>query len=126
MCASSIPGSRSDGSGCGRPIPFLDLDTHFKYSWIKSKFLEQSVYISMQTAEHSTPYTPSANGQLERYNWTLMDAVRCFVEKPLPQWDKHLAQIAGALTSVVNHHTAYTLNMLILGREINHPANLMF
>lgn len=28
----------------------------------------------------TTPYRPSANGQVERFNRTLMDAVRCFVE----------------------------------------------
>ena len=29
----------------------------------------------------TTPYRPSANGQVERFNRTLMDAVRCFVDK---------------------------------------------
>ena len=36
------------------------------------------------------------NGQVERYNRTLMDAVRCFIRDSQDQWDLHLQQIAGA------------------------------
>ena len=46
-----------------------------------------------------------------------MDAVR---------WDKFLPQIAGAMRSTVNRSTGFTPNMLMLGREINQPADLMF
>mgnify|MGYP002153704867 CR=1 FL=1 len=44
----------------------------------------------------TTPYRPSANGQVERYTRTLMDAVWCLVRKSHNQWDLHLQQIAGA------------------------------
>ena len=39
----------------------------------------------------TTPYRPSANGQVERYNRTLMDAVRCYIDKAQDRWDEHLA-----------------------------------
>ena len=42
------------------------------------------------------------------------------------QWDLHLQQIAGALQSAVNRSTNYTGNKLMLGREVNTPAYLMF
>ena len=74
----------------------------------------------------TTPYRPSANGQVERYNRTLMDAIRCFIGKAQNQWDVHLQQIAGALRSSVNRMTGFTANMLMLGREVNMPAHLMF
>ena len=74
----------------------------------------------------TTPYRPSANGQVERYNRTLMDAVRCFIRKSQRNWDEHISQIAGALRSSVNRHTGYTPNKVMLGREVNHPADLMF
>ena len=74
----------------------------------------------------TTPYRPSANGQVERYNRTLMDAVRCFTGKDQPRWDLCLPQIAGALRSAVNRQTGFTANKLMLGREINLPAHLMF
>ena len=74
----------------------------------------------------TTPYRPSSNGQVERYNRTLMDAVRCFIGKSKNKWDLYLQQIAGALRSSVNRMTGYTANKLMLGREVNTPANLMF
>ena len=74
----------------------------------------------------TTPYRPSANGQVERYNRTLMDAVRCYIKDSQDQWDLHLQQIAGALRSSVNRSTGYTANRLMLGREVNTPAYLMF
>jgi len=74
----------------------------------------------------TTPYRPSANGQVERFNRTLMDAVRCFLGKSQDKWDLHVQQIAGALRASVNRSTGYTPNMLMLGREVNIPAQLMF
>ena len=55
-----------------------------------------------------------------------MDAVRCFVSKSQNQWDLHLQQIAGALTASVNRHRGFTANRLMLGREVNVLADLMF
>ena len=68
----------------------------------------------------TTAYRPSANGQVKRFNRTLMDAVRCFVSRN-SSWDEHLAQLSGALRA-----SGHTPNMLMLGREVNLPADLMF
>jgi len=74
----------------------------------------------------TTPYRPSANGQVERCNRTLMAAVRCFIGKNQRTWDQYLPQLAGALRASVNRSTGYTPNMMMLGREISLPAELMF
>ena len=74
----------------------------------------------------TTPYRPSANGQVERFNRTLMDAIRCYIGKSLNQWDKFLFQIAGSIRSTVNRSTGFTPNKLMLGRETNQPADLIF
>ena len=74
----------------------------------------------------TTPYRASANGQEERFNRTLMDAVRCFLGKAQNKWDQHVQQIAGAIRASVNRSTGFTPNMLMLGREVNTPAQLMF
>ncbi|XP_053388273.1 uncharacterized protein LOC128551439 [Mercenaria mercenaria] len=55
-----------------------------------------------------------------------MDAVRCFVGRNQNSWDKLLPQIAGALRASVNRHTGFTPNMLMLGREVYMPADLVF
>jgi hypothetical protein len=74
----------------------------------------------------TTAYRPPSNGQVERYNRTLMDAVRCFVDKSQNQWDLYLHQISGALRSSVNRMTGFSANQLMLGRDVTTPAHLMF
>jgi transposase InsO family protein len=74
----------------------------------------------------TTPYRPSPNGQVERYNRTLMDAVRCFVAESQRDWDGYLPQLACAIRSSVNRHTGMTPNKMMLGREINLPSELIF
>jgi transposase InsO family protein len=74
----------------------------------------------------TTPYHPSANGQVERYNRTLRNVVRCYIDKAQDRWDEHLAQIAGAWRSAVNRCTGFTANKPMLGREVNTPAHLMY
>lgn len=74
----------------------------------------------------TTPYRPSANGQVERVNRTLMDAVRCFVSKSQDDWDEFLPQLACALRSSVNRMTGLTPNEMMLGREITLPSDLVF
>ena len=74
----------------------------------------------------TTPYRPSANGQVERFNRTLVEAIRCFLGKSQNKWDLHIQQIAGAIRSSVNRSTGFTPNKLMLGREVNTPAQLMF
>lgn len=71
----------------------------------------------------TTPYRPSANGQVEP---TLMDSFRCYIDKAQDCWDKYLAQIAGALRSVVNRHSGFTANELMLDREVSTSAILMY
>ncbi len=64
--------------------------------------------------------------RLYRSTCPLLDAVRCFIGKSQNNWDLHLQQMAGALRASVNRMTGYSANMLMLGREVNTPAQLMF
>ncbi|XP_041374756.1 uncharacterized protein LOC121387644 [Gigantopelta aegis] len=100
---------------------FTDQGRHFE----SELFQEVCKLLHIHKAR-TTPYRPSANGQVKRYNRTLMDAIRCYINKSQIQWDDNLAQLAGALRSVVNRHSGYTPNHLMLGKEVNQPADLMF
>ena len=42
------------------------------------------------------------------------------------KWDQHVQQIARAIRASVNRSTGFTPNMLMLGREVNTSAQLMF
>ena len=88
--------------------------------------LFQSVCQLLQVHKtRTTPYRPSANGQVERFNRTLLSTIRCFIGNQ-KEWDRFLPQLAGALRSAVNRNTGFTPNKLMLGREVNIPADLMF
>ena len=64
------------------------------------------------------PYRPASNGQVERFQRMLMDAVRCFITDQNDGY-QHLQQIAGSLRSSVSRSTWFSANKLMLGREVN-------
>ena len=77
------------------------------------------------TKTRTTPYRPCSNGQVERYNRTLLQLIRCFLKGNQKHWDDHLQQLAGAIRSTVNRSTGFTPNMMMLGREVMLPVDLM-
>ena len=73
----------------------------------------------------TTAYRPSANGQAERMNRTMLQIVRCFVSKHQTDWDLYAPLCASAIRSSVNKQTGFTPNRLMLGREVITPAELV-
>ena len=55
--------------------------------------------------KRTTTYRPSSNGQVERYNRTIMDAIRCFVGKRQDDLDIFIPKLAGAIRGTVNRST---------------------
>ena len=74
----------------------------------------------------TTPYRPSANGQVERQNATIMAALRSFVNKKQDDWDLWLPLVMCALRSAVNRQTGFSANKLMLGREVMGPERWVF
>ena len=74
----------------------------------------------------TTSWRPSANGQVERHNRTLKNAIRCYVSKYQLDWDVNLPLIASAIRASVNSSTGYTPNRLMLGREVSIPMDIMY
>ena len=77
------------------------------------------------TKKRTTPYRPSSNGQVERYNRTILQIIRCFLKESQGDWDKYLQQIAGSIRSIVNRQTGFTANFMMLHREVSQPLDLM-
>ena len=73
----------------------------------------------------TTPYRPSSNGQVERYNQLVLNFIRCFLGGKPKQWDQFLPELGMSIRSMVNRNTGFTPNMLQLGREINMPADVL-
>ena len=73
----------------------------------------------------TTPYHPSSNGQIERFNTVLQQMIRCYIEKKGRRWDKDIPLLAMALHSMVNRQTGYSPNKVMLGRETIQPVQLL-
>jgi hypothetical protein len=74
----------------------------------------------------TTPYRPCSNGQVERMNRTLLQMIRCYLDGHLDTWDEFLPQLSGAIRASVSSSTGFTPNMLMLGREVDLPASLVY
>lgn len=74
----------------------------------------------------TTPYHPSSNGQVERYNCTILQMMRCHLKGNNTKWDEDLPIRTGAIRALPNRTTGFTPNLMMLGREVRQPLDLVF
>ena len=74
----------------------------------------------------TTPYRPQSDGLVERFNRTLIDMLSKFCNEKQDDWDQHLPYLLCAYRSSVNDSTGCTPNLLMLGREITLPIDIMY
>ena len=77
------------------------------------------------TQTRTTPYHPSSNGQVEVFNRVILQMIRAYVSRGVKDWDEHLPLISMALHSMKNKSTGFSANMLMLGREVIQPIDLI-
>ena len=73
----------------------------------------------------SSPRHPQSNGQVERYNRTLIKMIRAYINKQ-ENWDLNIGSFTGAYRATPNETTGLTPNMMMLGREIRMPLEVNF
>ena len=78
------------------------------------------------TKTRSTPYHPSSNGLVERFNRTLAQMIRSFIGDNQSNWDVHIPLLVSAYRSSENPATGFTPNFLMFGREVHLPVDLLF
>ena len=105
--------------GCPQMI-ITDQGTNFE-----SRLFAQVCDLLEIAKKRTTPYHPSANGQVERYNQTIIQMVRCAGMEHQNEWDVKLPLLMSAIRSTVNSTTGFTPNKLMLGREVCTPLQLM-
>ena len=74
----------------------------------------------------TNPYRPQSDGQVERFNKTLISGLKTLVNTHQNNWDDFAAYVAHAYNSSVHASTGCTPNMLVFGGEIIMPADLVF
>ncbi|KAL9964889.1 hypothetical protein ACROYT_G028596 [Oculina patagonica] len=73
----------------------------------------------------TTPLHPQSDGQVERYNRTLIEMLRGKLKESQDDWDLQLQPCMMAYRSSVHKSTGETPNMLMLGREIEVPLDVI-
>ncbi len=69
---------------------------------------------------------PKCNGQAERFNRTLLRMVKSYLRGEQENWDLNLGCLAAAYRATPHMSTGLTPNMLMLGREVRLPAELVY
>lgn len=74
----------------------------------------------------TTARNPRGNGQSERFNRTLLRMIKAYLCGEQSDWDLHLGCLAGAYRATPNESTKLTPNLLMMGREVRLPRELVF
>ncbi len=74
----------------------------------------------------TSPCNPRCNGQAERFNRTLIRMIKSYLRGEQTDWDLNLGCLAAAYRATPNESTGITPNLLMLGREVRLPAEVMF
>lgn len=62
----------------------------------ESCFFKSVCKLLQVTKTRTTPYHPASNGQVERFNRTLLQMIRCYVDQNQKNWDEQLSFLASA------------------------------
>ena len=88
--------------------------------------LIKEIYRLLEIKQTRTaPYHPQSDGQVERFNRTLLDMLAKLCAENPETWDHHLPYVMCAYRATVHESTGCSPNLLMLGREINLPIDLL-
>ena len=73
----------------------------------------------------TTPRHPQNDGMVERFNRTLDTMLTMYCESKQNTWDEHLPYVMLAYWSSVHDSTGFSPNMMMLGREVELPLQVV-
>jgi transposase InsO family protein len=73
----------------------------------------------------TSPNNPKANGQMERFNRTLLAMIKSYLRGEQTNWDLNLGCLVGAYRATPNESTGLAPNLLLFGREIRMPYEIV-
>lgn len=105
--------------GCPREF-HTDQGSNFK-----SKLMTEVYRLMGLRKTQTTPYHPRGDGMVERANRTLEDMLSLWVDERQSDWHEHLPLLAMAYRSAPHKTTAASPNLLMFGREVTLPVDLI-
>jgi hypothetical protein len=73
----------------------------------------------------TTPGNPRCNSQTERFNRTMLKMIKAYLKDEDDDWDLHLGCLAAAYRATPHESTGLSPNLLMLGREVRLPVEVM-
>ena len=74
----------------------------------------------------TNPYRPQSDGQVERFNRTLIQVLKTLVNQQMDDWDEQCDFVCHAYNSTVHASTNCSPNLLVFGEDLIMPADLVF
>ena len=62
----------------------------------------------------------------QRYNRTLIKMIKSYIKEDKTEWDLYLGCLGAAYRSSIHESTGLTPNLLMLGREVRLPSEIIF
>ncbi|CAG2252698.1 unnamed protein product [Mytilus edulis] len=103
----------------------VDIDlTEIESEWIRLKTMISNRFNIDKT--RTSPLHPQSDGMVERLNRTIEDILSKFIGKDQKDWDTHLSVAMMAYRTSVHESTGFSPSMLMFGREIELPIDLIY
>ena len=92
----------------------------------ESALFQEDCWLFKIVKTRSTPYHPSSNCLVERFNRTLAALIHSYLESRLYDWDSFIPLLTSAYRSTTHPSTGFSPNFLMFGWEVTAPIDLLF